>query len=467
MGFRNRTLATAYVIALLIAVVAGCSTRDELSETINACGNHTCGDLAMVTIDTSTDGFQYLEPELAPDGMRIAFTADWAAIPSINPDDLDEPIENRQILLLPVPAGIWADSMLTRTPVLNVADPPVFGHLVYLEDFNSLIGGDEHQVLDAHRINKGSPTWVSDDSLIFWVNFDSRDRLVIADVANPSSVTPRVLFYEPDDLVTAGWFYYHHDPALSPDGRWLAFTRFGCNRPNDENRVCTQQALWVLDMWSTDDPTQARAYPVTSEAARLQDPAWSWDGTRIVFSATTDLEGSFGNSATELFSVAFDTTGLAATDSIAIDESLRRLTYTDVSEGDPIQGLQNEAPIFGPGDSRIYFVSSRRAPGSTQRGRNIWQIPSDGRLDPEIVFFSREDDVDPDITRDGTLLFSSKMGFPTEYLDRQESLALEALRADTTVDRTEVEIERLAAEEREQLAFFEGVMSHIYLFRNW
>ena len=68
------------VTAAVALLAIGCSLEPEVSETLDISGNHTTGDLVMVTSDTSSDGYQYLEPDLSPDGTRLAFSIDWLAI---------------------------------------------------------------------------------------------------------------------------------------------------------------------------------------------------------------------------------------------------------------------------------------------------------------------------------------------------------------------------------------------------
>jgi len=472
-GFRNRYLSAAYLLVLLAALVVGCSTKEDPAEELATCGNHSCGDLAMVTIDTSSDGYQYLDPQFSPDGTRIAFTADWPALidPAIDPEELTDIPTTRQVLIVPIPQDIWADTMDYRNPVQSVGD--LGAELVIIRPFSSLVGGVPNDFLDGADASKSAPIWASDDELIFRLRFSRRDRLVLADITSPGNVVPEPLFYEPDDLVaTGGWIWYHDDPALSPDGDWLLFTRFGCEEePNVEDVECTGMQLWALDMSTTADPTTAVAMQLTSDATNLQDPTWSPDGRSICFAANTDLVGETGATPMELFSISFDPEE-AATGAVELDRDLRRLTTTSVSEGDPLVGLHNYAPTYDADGSTIYFTSSRRAPATTLRRRNIWQIPFDGRLEPEIVFFSRADDVDPTMYwPTGTLLFSSRMGFPTEVLEALEQETIDFLTFvynDTAAfPLTEVEIERRAAEARDELAFFEDVMAHLYLFRGF
>lgn len=469
---RTRAVVLSYVVLLGLALAVGCSTKEDPSEVLDLCGNHSCGQLAMVTVDTSKDGFQYLEVAISPDQTHIAYSADWAAIPSLPPEDVDVPILTRQILIIPIPGDIWADSRFHRRPVTNITE--LGAELIRCNEFISEIGGRPNLTEDAHRFNKGHPTWVThpgsvaSDSLIFWINVSGRDRLAVVGIQDPASVDLRILYYEPQDLIENGWYFYHHDPELSADGRWLAFTRFGCDRPNAEDRECTLQSIWVLDMWTTGDPRTARAFPVTSEAANMSTPTWSPDGREICFSSSQDLVNAVGARSNELFSVAFDPEAAAAGNP-ALDLDLKRITFTNVDAGDPITGLHNYAPVYDPTGARIYFVSSRRAPASTQRGRNLWSVTSDGRLEPEILFFSRSDDVDPDVAADGTLIFSSGMGFPTEVMDALEADEIDSLTAmndDNIFPNTDFEIQRVAADDRAKLETYgSGVMAQIFLFR--
>ena len=126
---RHRFVACAYVLALSAIFAVGCSTREDPSEELIVCGNHSCGDLTMVTIDTNgPGGYQYLDAVVSPDGTRIAFTADWAVIPSIPPEEVGDPILARQILVMPVPGSmpmpglLWQDTMNARNPVSTIQD---------------------------------------------------------------------------------------------------------------------------------------------------------------------------------------------------------------------------------------------------------------------------------------------------------------------------------------------------------
>ena len=113
-------------------------------------------------------------------------------------------------------------------------------------------------------------------------------------------------------------------------------------------------------------------------------------------------------------------------------------------------------------------MSTRRAPSITLHDRNIWRIPATGALDPEIFYFTRADEADPTICPDGSMLMSSALGFPTEMLDRLEEEAYQRIYQDNldhNRGKDEVQMRAEAADSRRLLEFFEGVMSHLYLYR--
>ncbi len=455
----NRFLVPSYLVALSLLVMVGCTSKEDPSEVLSVCGNHSCGELVMVTTDTSSDGFQYLDPVISPDGSRILFTADWWAIPT-NRDPGDEPYVNyRQLVTIPVRQGI--------EPALNLEDQGAV--LIRLKEFGLRIGGATETLVDIANDRKGDPLWMNDSTVVFTYSTRAGYRLFKADISTIDYAPVSPLFMEPTDgNASTLRFWQHQDPTLSPDGRWLVFTRAGCAIP-DSFETCSGVALWALDMATAGGPDQgydAVAFPITNEYSRIESPSWSPDGTSLVFSGGQDVGGGVGTGS-ELFTMDFDTTGFSS-GSLVLDRNIDRLTYTSYSEGDPITGVFNTSPVYSHDGGTIYFVSTRRAPSITLHDRNIWQIPANGSLDPEVFFFSRSDDWEPSVMPDGSLLFSSMMGFPTEMLDRLELEAYQRIKQesiDQGLSLTEVEMRSQAADERDLLSFFEGVMSQLYIFR--
>jgi hypothetical protein len=45
-------------------------------------------------------------------------------------------------------------------------------------------------------------------------------------------------------------------------------------------------------------------------------------------------------------------------------------------------------------DGRIVFTSERRAPGASERVRNLWLTDKNGG-DPQLLYFTRQDDASP------------------------------------------------------------------------
>lgn len=455
---RTRCLPMAYFAVLATLIVVGCTSKQDPSEVLPLCGNHSCGSLVMVTTDTSSDGYHYLNPRLSPDGTKIAFTCDWWALPSDPRYAGDDYFVNyRQIGVIPVGEGV--------EPVSSISD--LGAELVKVQAMSIPISGVQDYQQGIVDFDKGGPTWLDDNNLVFPIRVRVGFRLFRADITTLSATTLTPLLLEPTDANASPSLWQHMEPTLSPDGRWLAFTRSGCAIP-DSFETCSGVAIWMLDMSTAEANSgyDAVAFPVTAEYSRIETPAWSPDGSRLVFSGGMDVAGGRGV-GTELFTVDIDTTGLAA-HTMPLDRNLRRLTNTVMTPGDPIVGILNTSPCYSADGSQIYFVSTRRAPSITLHDRNIWRVAASGALDPEIYFFTRADESDPTVYPDGSMLMSSALGFPTEMLNRLEEEAYQRIKQDNEDNNRgldEVQMRAAAADQRRQLEFFEGVMSHMYIYR--
>ncbi len=455
---RNRFLLLPYVVLLIAFVTIGCTSKEDPAETLDISGNHSTGDLVMVTTDTSSDGYFYLNPQLSPDGNLILFSADWWAIPTVK-DPGDDPFAlNRQMITIPLQVGV--------EPKLDLEEQG--GVLLVLRDISIPIAGSTFYFSFMKDKDKGNPIWESDTTVIFWLDTERvGSRLFRAEISNPASCPLEVLFMEPTDMDPSPFGWQHMEGTLSPDKRWLAFTRSGCFRA-DSFETCTGVELHVLDMSTAaaNDGYDAFTFPLTNEYSRIETPKWSPNGTKIIFSGSMDVGGAGVGSGTEIFTIDFDTTGLAEGE-MELDKNFERLTFTRLAEGDPIGGVFNYGPVYSNDGETIYFVSTRRAPTTTLHDRSIWTIPADGLLEPQIYYFTRSDDMDPFFMPDGRILFSSSLGFPTEMLVRLEEEAYQAwvVRNETEdLGLDEVQMRELAAKEIRNLEFFEGVMSHIYTF---
>ncbi|MCP4292902.1 MAG: hypothetical protein GY780_13840 [bacterium] len=461
---KNRFLSLTYVGLLALLILVGCTSKEDPSEVLPICGNHTCGDLVMVTTDTASDGFHYLGPTMSPDGTRIMFTADWMAIPAVGHPDPDNIWTTyRQIIIMDKRVGVDPATDLESQGGVLVR---------FSGDYSTVRINRQQESLSfiEERYRKADPEWIDDSTIAFSTETSRGYRIFTSDLTNmgpdfSDEIVADVALMEPADDTISGGQFQHLEPTISPDGRWLAFSRSGCTLA-DSFETCTGVSLNIIDMNTIglDKGYDAVSFALTAEHSRIEKPCWSPDGTKLAFSGGLDIGGDTG-AGTELYTIDFDTTGYSAGEMV-LDNNLDRLTYTSYLEGDPISGVMNTSPSFSPDGSEIIFVSTARAPSITLHDRNLWKIPADGSLPPEIAFFTRSDDVDPEVQPDGSILLSSQLGFPTAILDRLEEEAYQALvQGNTDGSLTEVEMRAMAAEERDQLEYFEGVMSPLYIFQ--
>lgn len=466
----NRFLLLAYAALLSLLVLVGCTSKEDPAEVLVTCGEHSCGDLAMVTTDTSSNGFHYLNPSLSPDGTRILFTADWNALPSDPKDPGDAYYVNyRQMVMVPVQRGI--------EPSVSLLDQGA--QLVRLGEITIEFGGTFGNLPAILDDPKSDPVWEDDNNIIFSLHIRQLgQRLFRAKLdephPQPNQVMSEPIWMEPSDNDDTPRRWEHLSPNLSPDGRWLVFARTGCAIA-DSFETCSGVALYAMDMTTAavNNGYGAVVHPLTEEYSRIERPRFSNDGQRIVFSGGMDVDGGNGV-GTEIFTMDFDEAGMLA-GGPQLDLNVERITYTVLDDGDPITGVLNSDPCWSNDDGTIFFVSTRRAPTTTLHDRNIWRVPSDGSQDPEIYFFSRYDDLDPLILPDGGLLMSSMVGFPTDMLNRLEEEAYQNFKQENLDEHNadpenvpllnEIELRKLAKSARDDLMLFGGVMSHIYIYR--
>ncbi len=128
-------------------------------------------------------------------------------------------------------------------------------------------------------------------------------------------------------------------PAVSPDGRWIAFQSESSPQLADTSApALSQSTLWVLRL---EDKTRRRVTRASAPNGGHAAPSWSPDGTRLVFS--TSLYGR-----SEIWTVTVE------------DGEIQPLV-TDLANG--------YDPVYSPDGRSVYFsASSRQVSG-------LWRVP--------------------------------------------------------------------------------------------
>ena len=202
------------------------------------------------------------------------------------------------------------------------------------------------------------------------------------------------------------------DPALSPDGRRVAFTVSRVDL--DANRY--RSAVWLADVDGGRAP-----FPVTSGEHSDSAPRWSPDGARLAFARSVDGRGA-------LWVLPVDGPG----------EAVRVCERAEAVE----------SPAWSPDGSRIAFVSRERAAryaeGDDERARpprridrlvsrvdgegwtidrpaGLFVVPADGSGEPVLVAGGPHDHGPPSWSPDGTSLATTVVP-PDGDLDQRADL---------------------------------------------
>lgn len=223
----------------LVSTIAFTSTRDDptanpqlAAEIYLVNGDGT--DPRRVTENDVGDAF----PALSPDGKKIIFDSNRARAEG-------EPLNTSDLFLMSTDGT--EETLLTRGS--SATWSPDSKEIA----FHASASGTGMPV----RTDPGAAT---EDSDIFVVNVDD----MLKGVEAPTNITnsPTTI----DD-----------DPDWSPDGEKVVFTSHDTDDPNHNNPLSAE--IWVLNADGTGTPTQ-----LTFNTEEERGPAWSPNGTRIVFS---------------------------------------------------------------------------------------------------------------------------------------------------------------------------------------
>ncbi|XVV17534.1 Hsp70 family protein [Actinoplanes sp. CA-131856] len=126
--------------------------------------------------------------------------------------------------------------------------------------FTMPVDGGPHKQLTFSKDPKDDPFWSADGKAIaYWVQRGGVKQIYELDMAN---------IKEPGRQITTAAMGQANDPALSPDGTQVLFTREGENGDSD---------IWIVGRDGR-NPRQ-----LTDDPSREQDPSWSPDGDWFAF----------------------------------------------------------------------------------------------------------------------------------------------------------------------------------------
>jgi TolB protein len=231
-------------------------------------------------LSSGEDGLH--EPELSPDGRQLVFQG---SAPDGTPQIfVRERGETRQLTHLPGGAlePSWSpDGSQIAFAGRSRADDEVGSHIWALGEAS--VGDTDIFVMDADgkdmRRLVGTPRpdrrpdWSPDGSRIV---FDTAAYVLVVPVVGDE----RARRLNPAIRVNHG---PAADATWSPDGRWIAFTRFA---PSSINGRIGFGTLWLM---RPDGTSEHRVFPTrTPEGTYELDPSWSPDGSSIAFSSGSD-----------------------------------------------------------------------------------------------------------------------------------------------------------------------------------
>lgn len=414
----NRTTRSWHWLALaamvsLAPMGAGCDITPDSEEEFQL-----TGVLSQATIDTTTT--DHIRPAVAPDGTRILFITDAFAAGK----NATQPAGDYVMVNMPGPGEI-------PPLVPNVLDNPGFIRVNLGQ-----VPNDNGILFNPFESIKGEAVWTPDSQGFIAVisNDDGNERLYQFDLGTESGgqigvLNPRLI----DDIGFASVgnrnSYHYLTPAISPNGEWVAYARYYFRAGDDVAGIPTDAEYMAIHAYNLNTSQVVR---VTNGSTLEQDPTWSPDGSQIIF---TVQNGEVGTR--DLMRVNFNPAQDADTrDWIPWADGGQDAPFTDgrVRLTTTAGTADWKLPVgsFDPTwmrDGRVVFVSTRRAPGVSQRVRNLWVMRPDGS-DQQLAYFTRWDESYPGTanyptaTSDaaGLIVFSTRSNRSDDFLDQKQDI---------------------------------------------
>lgn len=405
------------ILLLLLPLGVGCDITPDPEEEFQL-----QGVLSQATADTTTT--DHFRAAVSPDGTRILFITDaYADGKQEDPDD----IPGSDFVLVDMPApGVFPPL------VNNVSLNPGWTRINLGQ-----IPDDSGSNFNPFRSVKGEATWMLDGNRFVAVieNPDGNSRLYLLELgpddgSGQISLVSAELIDDVDFASVGNRNSYHYlSPSVSPDGEWVAYARYYYRAAIESSGIPTDAEYMAIHAYNFSSGETVR---VTNGSTLEQDPAWSPDGSQIVFTA------QFGEVGTrDLVKVDFDPTQDAdVRDWVPWEDGGQTQPFTDgrvrLTTTAGFEDWKLPVGSFNPtwmSDGRIVFTSTRRAPGASERVRNIWAIgPSGG--EPRLLFFSRWDDSQPSTANyvnassdaRSLIVFTTRLNRSADFLDQKQDL---------------------------------------------
>ena len=231
----------------MIPAIAFVSTRDHKAESIAEL--YLATEIYLIDMDgknprrLTNNKFSDLYPNLSPDGRRIVFESGRLRSPG-DPDNLSDLFimnsdGSNQRHLIRGSSATWS---------------PDGKHIAYHASASG-----------RGTMNRTNPGSATSDSDLFILNVD--------DFLNGKG-KPRNLTNDPTMI--------DEDADWSPDGKTIAFTRYGINVPHDK---ATSSEMFLIDPSGREKPRR-----LTNNSDEERSPAWSPDGKQLAL--TCKINGS-------------------------------------------------------------------------------------------------------------------------------------------------------------------------------